>query len=247
MKDDTEDGSYPAPGQIQYPPAYPGYAQAVMGSPPPVLPPKPKGHAFRNTIIGLGIVLLLCGGLGVAIVTISAPSVRHSASLDNSGVTSAGSGSPSSSKSSSSGTPKPSGTFFGMPLKSAISHTDTGPTGVLGVEVYKAIREPSCGSYDSAPKGKEILIIDISVKVISGKANINPFDWSFTDSKGNTLDQDMSQCDAHAGVSAFPGDNGLRKGASRNGYVTFVVAKGRGGELTWAPDLEDVASWQIPG
>jgi hypothetical protein len=201
---------------------------------------KPPRHRGRTIVIILAVIAVILGACSLGAVGLAAAG-NHVSRLPvevgpaNASPHATGGASPSQSQGG--------GPLFNLKVGSAIQWSDD--NGKLNVEVYKVARYAKCGTYDRPASGKEYLVIFIAAKVVSGTADVNPWDWAFTDANGDSPDMDIASCDSKAGTTEFPGDNGMHAGKSVKGYILFQVAKGHGGTLAYSPDFEEDASWVI--
>lgn len=130
-----------------------------------------------------------------------------------------------------------------MPLGSSVR--DATPDGSIKIGVTKVKRVSTCGTYEKPTGGHQFLIVYLVGEVLSGKANVNPYDWIFRTTTGTTVEAAVADCHTAAGVGDWPGENGVRAGGRVVGYIVFDVRKGARGDLVYEPGVDDVASWRV--
>lgn len=136
--------------------------------------------------------------------------------------------------------PTPDDSVFGLKPGTPLNIESTSdPVGTATVAAdHPVVVTP--GMYDDAPAG-EYIGIKITMRVESGRFDINPFDFALRADAGQTIDTAFVMNDAfpelHAGTE--------RAGRAISGYLLFDLPHGFSGELSYEPGLDSLGSWVI--
>jgi len=228
-----QDGLFP-PERERFHPGWTG-ATEPMGRPKPA-----HGPGRTWAIVGIiAVILVAVCGAGVYVLGSGASHAGNAVRANPQQSMQA-----AKPTGTSSAVPQTSGRIFGLAVGSAVEVTTD--DGIISVGITKVQRITTCGQYDGPQhKGDVFLVVSLEATVTSGTADVNPYDWNFTDSGGSTPDQAYADCSHKLGIASWPGEDGVRAGKKLVGYVEWEVKPGTTGEVTFAPFLTDLASWQI--
>lgn len=221
---------------------YPGWGHSSPDMPMPFLPPKPPKSHKGLWIAGIiaAVVVVLCGVSAIVVGSVASSSANV---VRANSATSVGTTWPTPEAKPKG---QPVGGTFNLPVGRGV--TLTTDDGVLQLWVTKVQRVTSCGDYDKPQHaGDVLLVISLKAIVTKGTADVNPFDWSFTDTSGSDVDQWLADCTHKLGLGEWPGENSVRTGKTVIGYLEYETKPNVAGELTFAPALDDAASWKILG
>jgi Domain of unknown function (DUF4352) len=234
---------YPPQPGYGYPPPQPGQPSWM---PPPVAPVKKTWTGKRIVMAAVGGVLVLCcGGAGLAVLTDDAPTTTTSTSTGETGGSKPADGAPAAQNPEKAPAEKPAeNDTFNVPTGTKITHADDGDT-IEAVMRSVKTHKKGCNSLGVDPENGLFVVVDVVVTQTKGKGSVNPLDFTFVAEDGtsaNALSAAFSGCDEPSLASAD-----LRAGQKRAGKIAFDIGM-KQGSLEWAPGglgADTVGSWAV--
>lgn len=226
-----------------YPPPQPG--QPMWQPPIPVVPAKRwTGGRIALAVVG-GVLVLCCGGIGVAALTDDTTTTATSpTAAETAGDQPDGAAQPAQELKKAPAEEPAGSDTFNVPTGTKITHEDGGDTITAVLRSAKAHKK-GCNSLDVDPENGVFVVVDVVVTQTAGEGSVNPLDFTFVAEDGtsaNAVSAVFSGCDEPSLASAD-----LRAGQKRAGKIAFDISMKKG-SLEWAPGglgADTVGSWAV--
>lgn len=247
-----EPPQYPQQQPLQPPQGY-GYPMPPQPAQPGWMPPAPVKKSNNKKIFAAivgGVLVLCCGGIGLAALTddkstTATPAPAGGTARQESAPEQAAQKPEGQATEKPAAEPKADGSeTFNIAAGSKITYENDGAVVEAVMRSVKTHKQ-ACNSLNVDPENGMFVVVDLVVTQTKGKGSVNPLHFEFVAEDGtsaNALSAAFSGC-AEPSLAAAD----LRAGQKRAGKIAFDASM-KNGTLEWTPDglLGDaVGSWAI--